>query len=165
MPQNALQYLKSLLPEFVTGEMPPEEEAMYPPITQSDPNYPGTSGPPDMQPGMHMSNVHPGYERPYAAQMPFFREQRPHDIELPNGPNRNLPAPFEAGDPVLDRRDMTASTNLIPGLSHSESQGMERGITMREDRDHWLSGPAYKSLVEGLINDGQAAHRRRLGGQ
>jgi hypothetical protein len=82
MPQNILEMLKQMLPEFVTGAMPPDEEASYPPYTQSDPNYPGTPGPPNIPIDMHTANIHPGQVREYQRELPFFQSQRPRDIDL-----------------------------------------------------------------------------------
>lgn len=84
-------------------------------------------------------------------------------LPIPDAPAKRLRPAFKAGDPPLSDRDITASTNEVPGVGGD--MHYERGITRREDRDRFLSGKEYAAMSDRAVAAGQRRHQRRLDGR
>ena len=75
--------------------------------------------------------------------------------QLPPTPVSNLPRPFSPGDKLLDMNDIVASTNYGPWSWKDAQNGMERGITRREDRDSWSQPLDYRKRADAEISKGK----------
>jgi len=85
-----------------------------------------------------------------AAQAPKPMDEVPRP---PAAPPKNIGEPFKGGDRVLDRREITSSTNWIPGVKHEgEARHYSRGISLREDRDQFMRPKDYQRMTKGMIS-------------
>ena len=74
---------------------------------------------------------------------------RKDGLPKPPAAKRDLPRPFKAGDRVLDRRDITSSIDV---MDDPKGGRISRGVTMREDRDSFMSPKSYQAMTTRMIN-------------